>query len=93
MKKIVCFGELMLRISPWEKTERLFQTNNFRIDPAGSESNVAVNLANLGLKSIFLSSIPKDELGLIIIRYLNKYGIDTSFLQEKERIRLFQLLN
>jgi len=88
VKKVVCFGELMLRISPWEKTERLFQTNKFRIEPAGSESNVAVNLANLGLKSIFLSSIPKNELGLIIIRYLSKYGIDTSFLREKENTRL-----
>jgi len=88
MKHIVCFGEIMLRISPWEKSDRLFQTSKFRIEPAGSESNVAVNLANLGLKSVFLSSIPKNELGLTITRYLSKYGVNTSFLRKKENGRL-----
>jgi len=78
----------MLRISPWEKSDRLFQTSKFRIEPAGSESNVAVNLANLGLKSVFLSSIPKNELGLTITRYLSKYGVNTSFLRKKENGRL-----
>ena len=88
MKYIVCFGEIMLRISPWEKSDRLFQTKKFRIEPAGSESNVAVNLSNLGIKSIFLSSIPENELGLIIRRYLDSYGVNTSFLRKKENARL-----
>ncbi len=88
MSNVGSFGEIMLRISPWDKSDRLFQTKVFRIEPAGSESNVAINLRNLGIDSIFLTSIPKSDIGVRIIRYLKGYGINTSFVTQKEDSRL-----
>jgi len=78
----------MLRISPWDKSDRFIQTNKYLIEPAGSESNVAVNLSNLGLSSSFVSAIPDNEMGIKIIRYLKKYQVDTKFLLNKHRKRL-----
>lgn len=72
---ITTFGEIMLRIGPSHSSERIIQTNNFRIEPGGSESNVAIALANLGQESQFVSQLPKNELGKSVIRYLVKHGV------------------
>lgn len=73
--KYITFGEIMLRISPSHKGDRLFRTRDFIIEPGGSESNVAVTLANLGLNVEFVTSLPDNDLKLIILRYLRKYGV------------------
>jgi 2-dehydro-3-deoxygluconokinase len=54
---ITTFGEIMLRISPKDMGERIMQATDFEIRPGGSESNVAIALANLGVKTalIFVS--------------------------------------
>jgi 2-dehydro-3-deoxygluconokinase len=75
--KYITFGEIMLRISPSSKGNRVFQTEDFRIEPGGSESNVAVALANLGCDVRFATFLPDNILKYIILRYLNKYGVDT----------------
>jgi 2-dehydro-3-deoxygluconokinase len=76
--KFITFGEIMLRISPGNKGKRIFQENNFLIEPGGSESNVAVSLSNLGCKVKFITSLPDNYLKHIILRYLRQYGIDVS---------------
>jgi 2-dehydro-3-deoxygluconokinase len=73
--KYITFGEIMLRISPSYKGDRIFRTRNFTIEPGGSESNVSVALANLGFNVEFVTSIPDNDLKIIILRYLKKYGI------------------
>jgi 2-dehydro-3-deoxygluconokinase len=75
--KFITFGEIMLRISPYNKGKRIFQESNFRIEPGGSESNVAVSLSNLGCNVKFITSLPDNHLKHIILRYLRQYGIDT----------------
>jgi len=75
--KFITFGEIMLRISPNNKGKRIFQESNFRIEPGGSESNVAVALSNLGCNVKFITSLPDNHLRHIILRYLRQYGIDT----------------
>jgi len=77
-KKILTFGEVMMRISPWSKENRILQTDNFKIEPGGSESNVAINLANLGNDTEFITKLPDNVVGNKIIRYLNKYGVKTN---------------
>ena len=47
MGKVVCFGEVMLRLSP-PGYYRLQQTNSFDVVFGGAEANVAVSLANYG---------------------------------------------
>ena len=45
MKKIVCFGEIMMRLNPQNK-ERFIQADNFAVSYSGAEANVCASLAN-----------------------------------------------
>ncbi|MCY4298481.1 MAG: sugar kinase, partial [Flavobacteriaceae bacterium] len=47
-KKIITFGEIMLRLAP-PGFLRFSQTNSFDVIYGGGESNVAVSLANFNL--------------------------------------------
>jgi len=78
MKSIITIGEIMLRISPFEKGERTSHATIFKIEPGGSESNVAIALSNLGCKTKFISRIPNNPLSLKIIQYLKQFNVDTS---------------
>lgn len=45
MKKVVTFGELMLRLTP-ENYLRFVQSEKYEVMFGGAEANVAVSLAN-----------------------------------------------
>jgi 2-dehydro-3-deoxygluconokinase len=77
MKKIVAFGELMLRLkSPAH--ERLFQSPLLEATFGGGEANVAVSLAILGMNAVFVSALSKDAVGEAALRALRAYGVDLS---------------
>lgn len=76
-KKIFTIGEIMLRISPYNQGKRIQQSELFRIVPGGSESNVAICLAQLGHKVGFLTSLPNNYMTALILRYLRQYNVDT----------------
>lgn len=61
-KKVVTFGEIMLRLSPHGYL-RLIQADSMAVSYGGAEANVAVSLANFGLKSCFVSKLPRNALG------------------------------
>ena len=82
MKKVITFGEIMLRLSPVEKGERLTQATYFRTEPGGSESNVAIALSNLGLETKFISRLPDNVLTDKLIQSLKQFGVDTSFIKK-----------
>jgi len=77
MKKIVTFGEIMLRLSP-PGFKRFSQTYHFDVVYGGGESNVAVSLANYGLNSSFVSRIPQNDIGECAIMELRKRNVNTS---------------
>ena len=54
MKKVVTFGELMLRLAP-EGYLRFLQAEKYQATFGGAEANVAVSLANYGLDAAFVS--------------------------------------
>ena len=62
MKKVVTFGEIMLRLSP-PGFLRFTQANSFDVVYGGGESNVAVSLANYGIPVDFITRLPKNEIG------------------------------
>lgn len=63
--QILCFGEVMLRLVPAWRGERLSDSSLLRITCGGSEANVAVALAALGGHRVsFLSALPKNSLGI-----------------------------
>ena len=76
MSKIMCFGEIMLRLNP-EGYLRLLQAERFEASYAGGEANVAVSLANYGEDVSFVSKVPLNDIGQNAINALRKYGVDT----------------
>lgn len=76
MKKVVCFGELMLRLNP-SGYLRIVQADALNISFAGGEANVAVSLANFGMESYFVSKLPRTVLGEAARNSLRRYGVQT----------------
>tara|TARA_B110000977_G_scaffold22186_1_gene26713 strand:+ start:2764 stop:3804 length:1041 start_codon:yes stop_codon:yes gene_type:complete len=79
MKKVVTFGEIMLRLSPAENL-RFSQVNNFDIVYGGGESNVAVSLANYGVPVEFVTRLPKNDLGECALMEMRKRGVGTQHI-------------
>ena len=82
MKKIITFGEIMLRLkSPG--SERLFQSPTLEATFGGGEANVAVGLARFGLEAAFVSMIPPNRIGDACVAELRRQGVDTSRIVRK----------
>jgi 2-dehydro-3-deoxygluconokinase len=77
MKKIVSFGEIMLRLKSPER-ERLFQTPLLEASFGGGEANVAVSLSILGENAAFVSALPANSIGEAALRALRAQGVDVS---------------
>lgn len=91
MKKIVTFGEIMLRLSP-PGQKRFSQVNEFEVIYGGGESNVAVSLANYGLPVDFVTRLPKNDLGDCALMEMRKRGVNTSnILRGGERLGIYFL--
>jgi len=88
-KKIITFGEIMLRLkSPG--FERLLQSAVFEATFGGGEANVAVSLANYGLDAAFVTVLPENEIGNTCIAELRRFGVDTSLIvREKGRMGVY----
>jgi 2-dehydro-3-deoxygluconokinase len=76
MKKIVTFGEIMLRLAP-PGFQRFTQARSFEVIYGGGEANVAVSLANFGEDVEYVTRLPKNELGDACLMSLRGYGIRT----------------
>ncbi len=74
MKKVVTFGEIMLRLSP-PGFLRFSQANNFDVVYGGGESNVAVSLANYGVPVQFVTRLPKNDIGECALMEMRKRGV------------------
>ncbi|MDR2901010.1 MAG: sugar kinase [Treponema sp.] len=91
MKQIITFGEIMLRLAP-EGYTRFVQAETFGATYGGGEANVAVSLANYGMNALFVSKLPKHEIGQSAINKLRQYGVDTSqIVRGGERIGIYYL--
>jgi 2-dehydro-3-deoxygluconokinase len=77
MGKIVTFGEIMLRLAP-EGYYRFVQAQSFGAIYGGGEANVAISLANFGLDSVYVTKLPKHEIGQAALNTLRQFGVDTS---------------
>ncbi|MGN6711006.1 PfkB family carbohydrate kinase [Anaerocolumna jejuensis] len=91
MKKVVTFGELMLRLAPQGYT-RFVQTDLFEATYGGGEANVAVSLANMGLDVSFVTKLPKHEVGQAAVNSLRRFGVDTTeIVRGGERVGIYYL--
>ena len=76
-KKVVTFGEIMLRLAP-EGYYRFVQAGTYGATYGGGEANVAVSLANYGMDASFVTKLPAHEIGQAGVNALRQYGVDTS---------------
>ncbi|MEZ4884018.1 MAG: sugar kinase [Chitinophagales bacterium] len=91
MKKIVTFGEIMLRLTPpgWQ---RFSQASSFDVVYGGGESNVAVSLANYGLPTEFVTRLPKNDIGECALMEMRKRNVGTQhILRGGERLGIYFL--
>ena len=79
MKKIVTFGEIMMRLNP-PGYLRFLQTDTYEATYAGGEANVAVSLANFKNDVAYVTKVPENEIGQCAINALRRYGVDTSMM-------------
>jgi 2-dehydro-3-deoxygluconokinase len=79
MKRVVTFGELMLRLSP-PGFERLLQSPMLVATFGGGEANVAVSLAHFGLESVYITCFPKHQIGDAAVRALRAEGVRTDLI-------------
>ncbi len=77
MKKVVTFGEIMLRLAP-EGYYRFVQADKYGATFGGGEANVAVSLSNYGYDAAFVTKLPKHDIGQAAVNELRRYGVDTT---------------
>jgi 2-dehydro-3-deoxygluconokinase len=74
MKKVVTFGEIMLRLAAPDYL-RFTQSTRLNATFGGGEANVAVSLANYGIPTEFVTRLPKNDIAEWCISELRKYHV------------------
>lgn len=77
MVEVVTLGETMLRLSP-VTVSTLEEAQQFQVDVAGAESNVAVGLARMGLTVGWVSKLIDNSIGRLIAKRIQWHGVDVS---------------
>ena len=90
-KRIVTFGEIMLRLAP-NGYYRFFQDDQLQATFGGGEANVAVSLANYGMDAAFVTKLPAHPIGQGAVNALRGLGVDTrSIVRGGDRIGIYYL--
>ncbi len=72
--KFITIGEIMLRLTP-PNYEKIRMASSFEASYGGSEANIALALANLGVDSTFFSVVPNNSLGKSAVRMLRSNDV------------------
>jgi len=67
--RFITIGEIMLRLTP-PNYEKIRMASSFEASYGGSEANIALALANLGIDSTFFTVVPDNSLGKSAVRML-----------------------
>ncbi len=72
--KFITIGEIMLRLTP-PNYEKIRSTSTFEASYGGSEANIALALANLGVDSTFFTVVPNNSLGKSAVRMMRSNDV------------------
>ncbi len=72
--RFITAGEIMLRLTP-PNYEKIRMASSFGASYGGSEANIALALANLGIDSTFFSVVPNNSLGKSAVRWLRSNDV------------------
>ena len=91
MKKVVTFGEIMLRLATPDYL-RFSQARELIATFGGGEANVAVSLSNYGIETDFVTRLPKNDIAEACLMNLRSHrvGVD-NILRGGERIGIYFL--
>ena len=91
MKKVVTFGEIMLRLAT-PGYQRFIQSTNLNSTFGGGEANVAVSLSNYGIPTDFVTRLPKNDIAEWCISDLRKYNVGTgNIVRGGDRVGIYFL--
>ncbi len=76
-KKVVTFGEVMMRFSP-PGHAKFSQATTVELAYGGGEANVAISLAYFGLDATHVTRFPDNLLGRSATQFLRHHWLDTS---------------
>lgn len=79
-KKVVSFGEVMMRLSS-PSYKKLEQSQSLDICFGGSEMNVSASLKRLGIDASHVTVFPDNTLGLMAKNYLYNLQLDTTHIK------------
>ena len=80
-RKVVLFGELMMRLST-KHHERIVQAREFDVIYSGAEANLGVALAEFGVESFMVSSVPDNAVGQACLNYLKQFDLNLEHVRK-----------
>ncbi|WPR71798.1 sugar kinase [Flavobacterium sp. NG2] len=89
MKKsidIICVGEVLIDFIGHQINTSINRTKDFHRFLGGSPTNVAVNAARLGLKSVLVATCGEDGLGEYIVRKLKANNVITTQIKKLDNV-------
>ena len=72
--RFITMGEIMLRLTP-PNYDKIRVANSFEASYGGSEANIALALANLGMDATFFTVVPDNSLGKSAVRALRSNDV------------------
>src|SRR3954467_8545179 len=91
MKKVMCFGEILLRLSP-DVSGTWINAHSMPAFIGGAELNVANALACWNEPVAYCTAIPDNYMSKEIINYLEEKGVDMSrVIRCGDRIGIYYL--
>lgn len=89
MKKVVGFGDYILRLSP-EGYLKFIQADKFVTFYTGAEANVCTSLAYMGVPTQFVTKLPENAIAECALTTLRKFGVGTDHIAYGgERLGIF----
>lgn len=73
--KFVGFGDLLISFEP-VGYKRFLQADTMQVNYTGAEANVCVNLAQLGVQSVFVGKVPDNDIGRCALAHLSKHRVN-----------------
>ncbi len=81
---IICVGEALIDFIGEQTEEPIKNTKDYHRYLGGSPTNVAMNMARLGLKVELVATVGKDGFGYYILNRLKEAEVQTHFLKETQ---------
>ena len=78
-KKVVTFGEIMLRLTPLNY-KRIVQADSFDVIYGGGKPMSVLPWPTSGLESYYVTKLPNNPVGQAALNELRRYGVKTDYI-------------